>query len=258
MMERPKSNFMRLIYLCDADTTMREDLKRFLEMYEFEVEAFSELHVLQGTISKKIPDLLLLDVTYPDGGDGFSFVKKLKQNYGFPVFFVTDRVRESDRILGFELGCDDYVCKPYSSKELELRIEALFRRIERLQKGSSEGSQWRLDNSVLTMDKTSHQFSIDGSVIPLTAAEWRIMSYLVANSGNLITRGQILEQCFDYSFDISDRIVDTHVKNIRLKIGALGSQWIETVRGYGYRFSGQGMGSVSLGKEIVAEEKHHG
>ena len=245
---------MKVIYLCDDNQEARDSLQRFLSMYEFEVEVFSELHALQAAISKKIPDLLLLDVTSPDGGDGFSFVKKLKQSYGFPVFFVTERSSESDRILGFELGCDDYICKPYSAKELELRIEALFRRIDRMQNGVAEGSQWVLDNSVLTLDETSHQFSIDGSAIPLTAAEWRIMSYLVANSGNLITRSQILEHCFDYSFESYDRIVDTHVKNIRAKIGPLGPQWIETVRGYGYRFTGTGMGP-SGSKRRGGEEK---
>ena len=242
---------MKMIYLCDDNQEARDGLKRFLAMYEFEVEVFGELHALQAAISKKIPDLLLLDVTYPDGGDGFSFVKKLKQSYSFPVFFVTERSSESDRILGFELGCDDYICKPHSAKELELRIEALFRRIDRMQNGVAEGSQWVMDN------ETSHQFSIDGSAIPLTAAEWRILSYLVANAGNLITRSQILEHCFDYSFESYDRIVDTHVKNIRAKIGPLGPQWIETVRGYGYRFSGKGMGLTS-GKRKDQEENANG
>lgn len=100
------------------------------------------------------------------------------------------------------------------------------------------GSSWTLGNSFLQLDEVSHLFAIDGNQITLTAAEWRIMSYLVSNSGILITRSQILEHCFDYSFESYDRIVDTHVKNIRAKIGPLGSQWIETVRGYGYRFAG--------------------
>jgi len=236
---------MKLIYVVDDNEDDREGIKRYLQMYEFEVQAFEDLHAVQVAIAKQIPDLLLQDVMLPDG-DGFTFIKKLKQSYGFPVFFVTARTSESDRILGFELGCDDYICKPYSSKELELRVEALFRRIDRTENGTLEGSQWVLDNSTLTLDETSHQFSIDGRPIPLTAAEWRIMSYLVANSGILITRSQILEHCFDYSFESYDRIVDTHVKNMRSKMGPLGSQWIETVRGYGYRFSGKGTGSGPL------------
>jgi DNA-binding response OmpR family regulator len=75
--------------------------------------------------------------------------------------------------------------------------------------------------------------------VVLTAAEWRIISYLIANAGNLVARSQILESCFDYSFESYDRIVDTHIKNIRAKLGVLGASWVETVRGYGYRFAGQ-------------------
>lgn len=259
-------NDMKLIYVVDDNEDDREGIKRYLQMYEFDVQAFEDIHSVQLAIAKQAPDLLLQDVTLPDG-DGFTFIKKLKQNYGFPVFFVTARTSESDRILGFELGCDDYICKPYSSKELELRVEALFRRLDNRDNGMIAGSQWVLDNSVLTLDETSHQFSIDGKPIPLTAAEWRIMSYLVANSGILITRSQILEHCFDYSFESYDRIVDTHVKNIRSKMGPLGSQWIETVRGYGYRFAGKGnnvtsptsyqKGTTSVKKKSEPKAEHH-
>ncbi len=120
-----------------------------------------------------------------------------------------------------------------------LRVHALFRRIDVSVSAFHSSSTWTLGNSVLQLDEVSHMFSVDGNQVPLTAAEWRIMSYLVSNSGILITRSQILEHCFDYSFESYDRIVDTHVKNMRAKMGPLGSQWIETVRGYGYRFAGK-------------------
>ena len=236
---------MKLIYVVDDNQDDREGIKRYLQMYEFEVQAFEDLHTLQVAIAKQIPDLLLQDVMLPDG-DGFSFIKKLKQNYSFPVFFITARTSESDRILGFELGCDDYICKPFSSKELVLRVHALFRRIDVSVSAFRSGSSWVLGNSIMQLDEVSHLFSIDGKQVPLTAAEWRIMSYLVSNSGILITRSQILEHCFDYSFESYDRIVDTHVKNMRAKMGPLGSQWIETVRGYGYRFAGHSTASHSI------------
>lgn len=249
---------MKLIYIADDNEEEREGLRRYLEMYEFTVQSFPDIHSVQEAIAQKVPDLLIQDVVFPES-DGFQFVKKLKQSYSFPVFFVTGRTSESDRILGFELGCDDYICKPYSSKELELRVEALFRRIDRIAGAHQGGNQWKLDNSVLTLDETSHQFSIDGNAIMLTAAEWRIMSYLVANSGNLISRTQIMEHCFDYSSEsYGDRIVDTHVKNIRAKIGPLGAQWVETVRGYGYRFTGKGTGVMAghaAAKEAEKEEE---
>lgn len=233
---------MKLIYVVEGNSEDREGIKQYLELSGYDVQVFEDLHGVQVALSKQAPDLLLLEVSLPDG-DGFTYIKKLKQNYSFPVIFVTTRIAESDRILGFELGADDYVCKPFSSKELVLRVHALFRRIDVSVSAFRSGSTWTLGNSALHLDEVSHIFSVDGHQIPLTAAEWRIMSYLVSNSGILITRSQILEHCFDYSFESYDRIVDTHVKNMRAKMGPLGPQWIETVRGYGYRFAGRSTAS---------------
>jgi DNA-binding response OmpR family regulator len=234
---------MKVVYIADTVVEDREGVKQYLELSGYEVQAFEDLHGLQVALTRQVPDLLLMEVHFSDG-DGFTYLKKLKQTNSFPVIFVTSRIAESDRILGFELGADDYVCKPFSSKELVLRVDALFRRIDVSASAYRSGSLWTLGSSTLQLDEVSHLFSIDGDQIALTAAEWRIMSYLVSNSGILITRSQILEHCFDYSFESYDRIVDTHIKNIRAKMGPLGSQWIETVRGYGYRFAGKS-GSAS-------------
>ena len=141
--------------------------------------------------------------------------------------------------MGFELGGDDYVVKPFSPKELVLRVEAIFRRVDHADPTRKQLLRWELGESVLLFDELSHLFTMDDRDISLTAAEWRIVSYLIENAGNLVTRAQILESCFDYSFESYDRIVDTHVKNIRAKLGAVGTSWIETVRGYGYRFAGK-------------------
>ncbi|MDX9915832.1 MAG: response regulator transcription factor [Sphaerochaeta sp.] len=234
---------MKVVYVADTNGEDREGVKRYLELSGYEVQAFEDLHALQLAVTRQVPDLLLSEVHFSDG-DGFSFLKKLRQTSTFPVIFVTGRGSESDRILGFELGADDYVCKPFSTKELVLRVNALFRRIDYSASASHTGSTWKMGSSILHLDEVSHLFTIDSEPITLTAAEWRIMSYLVSNSGILITRSQILENCFDYSFESYDRIVDTHIKNIRAKMGPLGSQWIETVRGYGYRFAGKSIPSA--------------
>jgi len=234
---------MKVVYVADTNEEDREGIKQYLELSGYEVQAFEDLHALQLAVTRQVPDLLLSEVHFTDG-DGFNFLKKLRQTSTFPVIFVTARASESDRILGFELGADDYVCKPFSTKELVLRVNALFRRIDYSTSDSYTGSTWMMGNSTLQLDEVSHLFSIDGNPNTLTAAEWRIMSYLVSNSGILITRSQILENCFDYSFESYDRIVDTHIKNIRAKMGPLGSEWIETVRGYGYRFAGKSVTGV--------------
>ena len=229
---------MKLVYVADGCSDDREAMKQYLELSGFEVQTFEELHGLQMALNKQAPDLLILEVHHSDG-DGFTFLKKMKQSHTLPVIFVTGRSAESDRIFGFELGADDYVCKPFSAKELTLRVKALFTRIELSSSKKDSATNWTLGSSSLRLDEESHIFSLDGEAISLTTMEWRIMSYLVANAGILITRSQILEHCFDYSFESYDRSVDTHIKNIRKKIGPMGTEWIETVRGYGYRFGGQ-------------------
>ena len=154
-----------------------------------------------------------------------------------PVIFLTARVEESDRILGFELGADDYITKPFSPKELVLRIQALFRRLDESSSDNSNVYTYKDDENTMIIDDNEHVLSINGAPIALTAAEWRIVFYLASNAPNLITRSQILEECFDYSFESYERVVDTHIKNIRAKLKP--GSWIDTVRGYGYRFSGK-------------------
>jgi DNA-binding response OmpR family regulator len=170
----------------------------------------------------------------PDG-DGFAFVKQLKEKCDCPVIFMTARSEESDRILGFELGADDYISKPFSPKELVLRVQAVLRRYRNNSYSPSDGFLYVNDHS-MRFDETNHQLLVDGQEVVLTAAEWRILAFLIENSHHLVSRSQILEECFDYAVDSYERVVDTHIKNIRSKLGD--GPWIETVRGYGYRFIG--------------------
>jgi len=230
---------MKHIFIVEDHESIRESVAQYLELSGYRVSKFAQLDGITTALKQTIPDLLIQDIMLPDG-DGFAFVKQLRSHYAFPVIFMTARGTESDRILGFELGADDYVVKPFSPKELVLRVEAIFRRIgwQDLVTKTQE-SRWKVGSSTLVFDEISHMLAINGQELVLTAAEWRIMSHLIANAGTLVTRAQILEACFDYSFESYDRIVDTHIKNIRAKIGAGGSDWIETVRGYGYRFTGK-------------------
>ena len=187
--------------------------------------------------AEKVPDLLIQDVMLPDG-DGFGFVKEVRAEHSrLPIIFLTARVDESDRILGFELGCDDYISKPFSPKELVLRVQALLRRVDEMSPERSVVMKYQSGDSILVMDEDEHKLLIDDEPVTLTAAEWRIVAYLASNSPNLISRSQILSECFDYSFESYERVVDTHIKNIRAKLNK--ESWIETVRGYGYRFAGK-------------------
>ena len=228
---------MKLIYVVEDHEVIRNGVVQYLSLSGYEAEGFKNLQDAREAFSRKIPDMLIQDVMLPDG-DGFAFVKEIKEkNDRLPVIFLTARIDESDRILGFELGADDYITKPFSPKELVLRIQALFRRVDE-GAGVSKNKYTYLDgDNSLYIDEDIHEIRVNDVPINLTAAEWRIVLYLVSNEPNLITRAQILEECFDYSFESYERVVDTHIKNIRTKLRP--GNWIDTVRGYGYRFSGK-------------------
>ena len=228
---------MKLIYIAEDHDVIRNGVVQYLSISGYEAVGFATLAEARTAFSERVPDLLIQDVMLPDG-DGFSFVKEIKESLPrLPVIFLTARTEESDRILGFELGADDYISKPFSPKELVLRIQALFRRLDESETENEKVSAYKDGDNVMVIDDNEHVLSVNDNPISLTAAEWRIVSYLASNSPNLITRSQILAECFDYSFESYERVVDTHIKNIRAKLKP--GSWIDTVRGYGYRFSGK-------------------
>ena len=229
---------MKLIYVAEDHDVIRSGVCQYLLLSGYEAKGLATLEEEKKAIAERLPDLVIQDVMLPDG-DGFMYIRQLKETHpNIPVIFMTARAEESDRILGFELGCDDYITKPFSPKELVLRVQALFRRMDNANQGDpckilafeSEGAE-------LFIDQARHHLYIGEEQIILTAAEWRILMYLAENAGNLVTRAQILEKCFDYSFESYERVVDTHIKNIRAKLKP--GDWIGTVRGYGYRFTGK-------------------
>ena len=228
---------MKTIYITEDHEVIREGVRQYLTLSGFDAAGFETIAETEEAIRKKVPDLLILDVMLPDG-DGFTFAKRLYETYrNFHIFFCTAKIEESDRILGFELGCDDYIQKPFSPKELVLRIEALFRRLDGNMGEDLESTDFEKDGNTLTFDRRGHRILMNGEEVPITASEWKIIAFLIENDQNLVTRTRIMEECFNYHYDSYDRLVDTHVKNIRMKLGA--SEWIETVRGYGYKFIGE-------------------
>ena len=227
----------KLIYVVEDHDVIRNGVVQYLELSGYQAKGLATLEEARAAFSQATPDMLIQDVMLPDG-DGFSYVKEVRaENPRLPIIFMTARIDESDRIMGFELGCDDYVTKPFSPKELVLRVQALFRRVDEGGSVREKGNVYVLGESELKIDESEHKIYLDGEELIFTAAEWRIMTYLTSNSPNLISRAQILEECFDYSFESYERVVDTHIKNIRAKLKK--ESWIETVRGYGYRFAGK-------------------
>ncbi len=227
---------MKNIYVVEDTDAIRESLHAYLELSGFMVKSFVNIKDIERAITKEAPDLAILDVMLPDG-DGFLLAKRLLSKHKFPIIFMTAKSSESDRIMGFELGADDYIVKPFSPKELVLRVKAVLNRIEKSEPATKEENDWVLGQDILHFDQSRHSLSVNDDSIILTAAEWKILAHLIENFGSVISREHILEYCLDYSYDSNDRIVDTHIKNIRSKLGS--SSWISTIRGYGYVFTGK-------------------
>ena len=224
-----------LIYIIEDHQVIANGVKQYLEFSDLNCEVFYNLETASKAFQEKLPDLLIQDVMLPDG-DGFEYVKDLRSKYDFPVIFMTARAEESDRILGFELGADDYITKPFSPKELVLRVQAVLRRTTETSSKNKKVNTYYKEGSTLFIDRNAHTLKVDDQDVILTAAEWRVLLCLIDNAHLLVSRATILEECFNYSSESYERIVDTHIKNIRAKL--LKGSWIETVRGYGYRFVG--------------------
>ena len=227
---------MARIFVVEDNDSLREAVCSYLRLNDHEIVEFARLGGVLEAVDTRPPDLIVLDVMLPDG-DGFLLARKIRRSHGVPIIFLTAKATESDRITGFELGADDYVVKPFSPRELSLRVEAVLRRSGRAAAEEVRTGRWSLGEHVLELDETSHRASVDEAEISLTVAEWKILSYLAARSGTVVGRERLLGESLDYLVaEGSERTVDTHIKNLRAKLGE--ADWIETVRGFGYRFSG--------------------
>lgn len=181
---------------------------------------------------KKHPDLIILDLMLP-GMDGLQVCKALKRNEAtesIAIIMLTARGEEVDRVVGFELGADDYIVKPFSPRELILRIRAIMRRSER-----ETEKQPLLRHKELLIDQERFQAEIGESPIQLTLTEFNLLLELIQNKGKVRTRDQLLDRVWGYQFEGYARTVDTHIRRLRQKLGPYADD-IETVRGVGYRF----------------------
>lgn len=225
---------MSKVLVVGTDEHQRSTLAEYLRLDSCDVREVVHLKSAIDAVRKQHPDLVIVDDDDP-GSSELAFTRDLRSVSEVPLILISERNTESDRITAFELGADDYLAKSVSPKEVVLRAKRLLSRLRHSVSGPR--AIWRLGERVLTLDLASHQTAIDGKLVALTAAEWKVLTCLVAADGAVASRDRVMEQCFQYSADVYDRIVDTHVKNIRSKLRSPG--WIETVKGFGYRFAGE-------------------
>ncbi len=218
------------ILIVEDEADIRELLR-----FNLEREGFSVLEAADGTEGLKLarqhmPDLMLLDVMLP-GFDGFEVCRRLgaqSETANIPVLMLTARGEEMDRVVGLSLGADDYVVKPFSVRELMLRIRAVLRR------GTRSSESPVLERHGIRLRPEAHTAEVQGQEMPLTATEFRLLEDLLRHAGAVRTREQLLNKVWGYSFEGYARTVDTHVRRLRAKLGGAAAM-LETVRGVGYR-----------------------
>lgn len=221
------------VFIVEDEPDLRDTLKYNLENEGFSVEAFSNGEDFLSSVDKNIPNLVILDLMLP-GVSGLDVCRELrsKENYdGIGIVMLTAKSEEIDRIVGFELGADDYVTKPFSVRELILRVKVL------LKKRTDDGANEQiLEFGPILMNLDAHEVSIDGKIVNLTALEFKLLKHLLKRKGRVQTRDQLLGDVWGYSSEVTTRTVDTHIKRLREKLGEPGDL-IQTIRGVGYRFN---------------------
>ncbi|NLG34522.1 MAG: response regulator transcription factor [Lentisphaerae bacterium] len=223
------------ILLVEDEHDIQDLLKFHLEREHFTVDTANSGEDAIGNLKNSRPDLILLDLMLP-GIDGVEVCRRLKANpdtRDIPIIMLTAKDSEADIIAGLEMGAGDYITKPFSPRILIARIHAVLRRPETLP--ASENAEEAIHLGPLTIDPDRHKVEIKNKEVPLTCTEFRILHLLAESPGRAFTRQQIVDQVRGESYAVTERIVDVQMVSLRKKLGHLGD-WIETVRGIGYRF----------------------
>jgi two-component system phosphate regulon response regulator PhoB len=222
------------ILIVEDEPDIRSTLEYNLHRDNFQTESVGNLLDAEKILSTSNISLILLDLMLPDGS-GLDLCRKLKADQStnsIPIIILTAKDDEVDKVVGFELGADDYVTKPFSVRELILRIKAILKR--KVQK--TEVTEVEREFGELRIDSDSHEVFVNDEEVSLTALEFRLLKQLVDRRGRVQTRDQLLSDVWGYSADITTRTVDTHIKRLREKLGPIG-KYVQTIRGVGYKFT---------------------
>jgi two-component system response regulator BaeR len=222
----------RTVLIVEDDAKIADMLANYLHMHGFLTELCADGLDALRRLRNSEPSLVLLDLMLP-GLDGLAVCNALREFSSVPVIMVTARVDEVDRLLGLDTGADDYICKPFSPRELVARVRALLRR--------SEGALERAGQPpAMTVNDGRQQIEWRGQALPLTPVEFRLLRLLLSRPGHVFVRSRLLDSVHEDLRDVSDRAIDSHIKNLRRKLeqAGAGEVGISSVYGVGYRFDG--------------------
>ena len=221
---------MEKILIADDEQLMRQLVIDFLKPEGYEILEASDGKEALEIYDKEHPDLILLDVMMP-GYDGWTVCREIRRESTVPIMMLTAKGEEIDQLFAYDLGADEYTTKPFSPKILVAKIKALLRRSQ------NEQETHEADDGV-AIDRDARQVVLDGKNVDLSPTEYKLLNYLMSNTGKALSRRQILNQVWNYDYYGDLRTVDTHINRLRIKLGDKG-RYIRTVRGYGYRYDGK-------------------
>ena len=222
------------ILVADDEKEIRNLLKLYLENDGFKVvEASTGLEVLD-LLDKEKPDMCLLDIMMPDM-DGLTALKNLRQKSNIPVMMITARTADAERILGLNIGADDYICKPFNPLEVAVRVKAFMRRYYDLGAGSIKEDKEVLKAMDLELDTDKCLLTKGGEIIELTSVEYKMMEMFMKNPGKVFTKQQLYEYAWGDDFFASDNNIMVAISKLRTKLDEDASKYIKTMRGLGYR-----------------------
>ena len=221
------------VFIIEDEPDLRDTLKYNFENEGFNVQSFANGESFLDAVNQNKPNLVILDLMLP-GMSGLDVCKQLRSNDdfdGISIVMLTAKSDEIDRIVGFEIGADDYVTKPFSVRELILRVKVLLKK-----RTDNLSNETVIEYGPIIMNLDAHDVIADGKNIILTALEFKLLKHLLKRKGRVQTRDQLLGDVWGYSSEVTTRTVDTHIKRLREKLGKPGDL-IQTIRGVGYRFN---------------------
>ncbi len=227
---------MAKILICDDEESLRAVIKRYALFEGHEVfEADDGMKAVELCKNQTF-DIIIMDVMMPEL-DGFSAVKAIRKTADTPVIMLSARGEEYDKVLGFEIGVDDYVVKPFSSKEIMLRINAILRRMKTSKPAREEDGHIIFEKDGFMADLTAYKVFVDGKQVQMAPKEYDLLFFLIRNKNIAVPREKILTEVWGHDYYGDDRTLDTHMKLLRKHMGKYGVL-IKTLRGLGYRFDG--------------------
>ncbi len=228
------------VAVVDDEANIRETVGFALEREGYGVFTYAEGATAWEAFQERLPDLAILDIVMPRM-DGLELCRRLRaRSETLPIIFLTSRDEEFDRVLGLELGADDYLCKPFSMRELMARVKVLFRRLALSAMADEAGDGERLVVGPLELDLARYTVRWQGLPVPLTVTEFLMLRSLVRHPGHVKTRDQLMSEGYPHDTYVSERTIDSHIKRLRRKFEQVdaGFEGIETVYGLGYRYQG--------------------